>query len=262
MKRKVMLIDAALCHDCNNCFLACKDEHCGNSHHGKPPQPKHGHRWMDILRRERGSYPMIDMAFLPKPCMQCFEADCGDYTNRRADGIVIIDPEKAKGKSDIGCPYGSVYYNEEHGLPQKCDFCAHLLDEGAELPRCVEVCPTGALEFREVTEGEYEGLLAGGYGPYGGAVKPSVLYKNLARYEKEFIGGSVIKDGDCLEGVPVVLKKGGRKAGRQHTNGFGDFKFDGLDRGRYSVAITVDNLTRELEVLVDDSISLGAIRFE
>ena len=30
MKRWYMVIDVERCENCNNCFLACKDEHCGN----------------------------------------------------------------------------------------------------------------------------------------------------------------------------------------------------------------------------------------
>ena len=29
-KQAYIVIDVALCEDCNNCFMACKDEHVGN----------------------------------------------------------------------------------------------------------------------------------------------------------------------------------------------------------------------------------------
>ena len=57
MKQRYISIDVAKCHDCNNCFMACKDEHCGNDWPGyTAAQPRHGHRWMNIERRERGVY--------------------------------------------------------------------------------------------------------------------------------------------------------------------------------------------------------------
>ena len=63
MNKWNMIIDVAKCHDCNNCFLACKDEFVDNDW---PPysvsQPLHGHRWMDIMRKERGQFPLIDVA--------------------------------------------------------------------------------------------------------------------------------------------------------------------------------------------------------
>mgnify|MGYP006171339505 CR=1 FL=1 len=46
-----------------------------------------------------------------------------------ADGIVIIDPVKSKGRKDLveSCPHGQIWWNEELQLPQKWIFDAHLL---------------------------------------------------------------------------------------------------------------------------------------
>lgn len=30
-KQKYLVMDIASCHDCNDCFMACKDEHVGNA---------------------------------------------------------------------------------------------------------------------------------------------------------------------------------------------------------------------------------------
>jgi Fe-S-cluster-containing dehydrogenase component len=55
MKQQYMVIDVSQCHDCNNCFMACKDEHVSNKWLPyTDEQPQHGHRWMNILRAERG----------------------------------------------------------------------------------------------------------------------------------------------------------------------------------------------------------------
>jgi Fe-S-cluster-containing dehydrogenase component len=138
MKKWNLIIDVGKCHDCNNCFLACKDEHVGNDW---PPhsagQPWHGQRWMNIMRKERGQYPLVDVAYRPTPCMHCDRPHCMEAAGNRAvhkrdDGIVIIDPEKARGQKGLvdACPYGATWWNEEKELPQKCTFCAHLLDDG------------------------------------------------------------------------------------------------------------------------------------
>ena len=153
MKTWHFIIDVEKCENCNNSFLACKDEHCGNDWPGcAAEQPRHGHRWMNIHARERGRFPVIDVAYLPMPCMHCADAPCiraaaDRSVFRRPDGIVIIDPEKARGRKDLvkSCPYGAIWWNEEKSLPQKCTFCAHLLDDGWKSPRCVQACPTGAL---------------------------------------------------------------------------------------------------------------------
>ena len=264
--RKLMLIDVELCHDCNNCFMACKDEHCENSSLNQPEQPKHGQRWMNILRRERGQYPMIDMAFLPQPCMQCDSAACvkaapGGALVKREDGIVAVDYTVSGNREAVSaCPYGALYYNEQAHCLQKCDFCLHLLQEGAQTPRCVEVCPTGALSWREVDDGGYDALLADGWQVYGPAERPSVLYRNLGRYTQHFIGGSVIYNEDCLEGAQVTLELNGKALATQRTNGFGDFKFDRLEPGEYTVAIQHGEMERRIPVSLKDTTSLGVIQ--
>ena len=77
MKQWYRVIDVAKCHDCNNCFMACKDEFVGNDWPGyTAAQPRHGHRWIDILRRERGHYARNDVAYLPLPCQHCENPPC------------------------------------------------------------------------------------------------------------------------------------------------------------------------------------------
>ena len=74
MKQWYKVIDVARCHDCNNCFMADKDEFVDNDWPGyTAAQPRHGHRWVDILRRERGQYARNDVAYLPMPCQHCAE---------------------------------------------------------------------------------------------------------------------------------------------------------------------------------------------
>ena len=46
--------------------MADKDEFVDNDWPGyTAAQPRHGHRWVDILRRERGQYARNDVAYLP-----------------------------------------------------------------------------------------------------------------------------------------------------------------------------------------------------
>jgi Fe-S-cluster-containing dehydrogenase component len=149
-----LIIDVARCEECNNCFLACKDEHIDNDFLPySVAQPKHGHRWIDIVTKERGQFPRIDVANLPVLCNQCDDAACmkkaGGAIYKMDNAIVIIDPEKARGKKDLvgSCPYGAIWWNEERNVAQKCTFCAHLLAEGWKEPRCVQACPTGAMRF-------------------------------------------------------------------------------------------------------------------
>jgi Fe-S-cluster-containing dehydrogenase component len=277
MKKWNLVIDVEKCEDCNNCFLSCKDEHVDNDWPGYTlSQPLHGHRWMNILRKERGQYSLIDVAYLPTPCMHCDNAPCikaakdgGVY--KREDGIVIIDPEKEKGQKDIlkACPYDAVWWNEEKDIPQKCTFCAHLLDEGWDKPRCVQACPTGALRailvedtaMKRVIEEEKLEVLA----PERNT-QPRVYYKNLYRFSHCFIGGSVafVKDGvtDCAEGAVITLTKDSKPVAETVTDNFGDFKFDHLQEnsGSYTLHVTYpDYETRIIEVQLTVSLNVGTI---
>lgn len=246
MKQWIMVIDVARCHDCNNCFMACKDEFVDNDF---PPysksMPRHGHRWRDIDRVDRGKFPLIDIVYRSWNCMMCENAPCmeaaADAVYRRDDGIVIIDPEKSKGLRELpdACPYGAIYWNEELGIPQKCTFCAHLIDSGWEETRCSQICPTGATTFRAVDPDAIEKICEDeGLERYrdGLGTKPRVFYKNLCRFTKHFIAGSLILDGECCEGAVVTVKGNGADKSVE-SDGYGDFRVDFLDPGEYTVSI-------------------------
>ena len=102
-----LIIDVARCENCNNCVLANKDEYVGNDFPGySAPQALHGAGTMRIHRRVRGEGHMVDAAYLPTMCNHCDDAPCikaagADVIRKRADGIVIIDPVKAKGRKDL-----------------------------------------------------------------------------------------------------------------------------------------------------------------
>jgi len=275
MKKWNLIIDIEKCEDCNNCFLSCKDEHVDNAFQGyTAPQVKHGHRWVNIMRKERGQFPQIDVAYLPVFCMHCDNAPCitaakDGAVYKRDDGIVIIDPVKAQGQKHLvdACPYGAIWWNEEHTLPQKCTLCAHLLDQGWKEPRCVQACPTGALRIVKVEDGEMQEIVKSEtleilHPEYN--TRPRVYYKNLFRYTHCFIAGSVAveKDGvsDCAQDAAVTLIKDSEKR-QTTTDTFGDFKFDGLpeNSGTYCVEITYEDRTMKTLVEVDKSVSLGTV---
>ena len=274
------VIDVARCEDCNNCLLACKDEHVGNDWPGVTgPQPRRGARWIDVVRKERGQFPLVDIAYRPTPCQHCQEAPCvaasGGAIRRRDDGIVLVDPVAAKGRRDLveSCPYGALEWNEELSAPQKCTLCAHLLDQGWKEPRCVQACPTGALRAVRLDEAEAERLRAAeGLLPLHPehGTKPAVLYRNLARFEACFVAGSVAgpvatsPSGvvECIAGATVTLSRAGQTVATATTDAFGDFKIDGLSEGSgpYTLVVaTPDGRSARLEVHLPASLSLGTI---
>jgi len=268
------VIDVSKCWDCNNCFIACKDEHEGNDWPGyAASQPRHEHRWMDVMRTERGQYPLIDVAYRPTPCMHCEDGPCLKIpgVSRRSDGIVLIDPIKAKGKKELvkACPYGAIQWNEEKGLPQKCTMCAHLLDDGWKQTRCSQACFTGALKLMRLEEGELalliqqEGLES--LHPERGT-RPHVYYKNLYRFNRVFIAGSAAeKKGevlDCVKGAKASLYRGSDKVAEALTDAFGDFRFDRLveDSGDYAVDLELNGRrSHPVPVQLGKSVNLGVL---
>lgn len=270
MKQHYMIIDVAYCFDCNDCFMACKDEHIGNNWAPyTDEQPRHGHRWMNIHSRERGKATRMDVHFLPMPCQHCENAPCVNAgkgaVTRREDGIVMIDMIKAKGNEELvkSCPYGAIYWSEEGAVPQKCTFCAHILDKDPilKMPRCAHSCPTNAITYLFVepkemeTKIKEEGLEV--YRPELGT-NPHVFYKNLYLYMKNFISAQVLMDGECLEGAAVELT--GTGSASATTNYFGEFKIDDLADGDYSLKISAGNLEYSTDFsIAGNSLNLGEI---
>jgi len=274
-----LIIDVAKCMNCHNCVLAVKDEHCDNDFPGyAASQPRHGQHWIKIARTVRGVAPMVDVAYLPTTCNHCDNAPCVEAgkgaVSKRGDGIVIIDPQKTKGRKDLlkSCPYGAIWWNEELQIPQKWIFEAHLLDNGWKVPRCAQACPTGAMSASKVSDEamterarrEKLEVLRPELG-----TKPRVWYRNLARCTKAFIGGSVVGklDGsrECLAGARVSLLRAQKTVAETQTDDFGDFRFDNLDprSGSYAVEIAHAGFgKRQIPVELDDSACLGVIDLE
>ncbi|MCL2367125.1 MAG: (4Fe-4S)-binding protein [Oscillospiraceae bacterium] len=279
MKQYYIVCDVSLCHDCNNCFMACKDEHVDNdwlpfSH----AQPRHEHRWVNILRTERGQQPRIDVAYLPFMCRHCAAPECvkafPDLITKREDGPVLIDTDKAQGASQLidACPYGAMYWHEDVQIAQKCTMCTHLLDDTqitsgmSAMPRCVHSCPTNALEFHHITPAEMAQKINAdrleSYQPELGGTGAQVYYKNLYRFEKLFIAGGLLLDGECAEGIEVSLSKVNDSERlsasliTQITDYFGDFKFDALEPGTYSLAANGKAL---VTINITESVNVGTL---
>ena len=273
-----MIIDIEKCHNSNNCFLSVADEYMGNEHPGySTAMPKHGHHWINILRNERGQAPMVDVSYMPTMCNHCDDAPCmkvaqNDAITKRPDGIMIIDPEKAKGQKQIvdACPYNSVWWNEEKEVPQAWFFDAHLLDRGWKAPRNVQVCPTGALKALLIEDEEMqkkvneEGLEV--LKPQLGT-KPRVYYKNINLFDKCFVGGTVISDiegvEECVEKAFISLIKEGNKIAETWTDAFGDFKIDDLDpeSGTYDIEVSHPNhASKSVTVILGESTYVGTIK--
>jgi Fe-S-cluster-containing dehydrogenase component len=247
MARYGMAIDLNYCIGCYNCQVACKDEHVGNDFLPiAKAQPAFGQFWMSIKERERMfSSSHIKVEYLPTPCQHCGEPACMKAAKegavyKRDDGIVIVDPQKAKGQKHLvdACPYGSIYWNEDENIPQKCTFCAHLMDDGWEAPRCVQSCPVSCMYFGDLDdpESKISRFLAENSGgePYhpGKGTQPGVKYIGMA---KPHLAGTVLIGEECGKDVKVTLVGADGSKTETLTDCFGDFAFDGLTLDCYTV---------------------------
>lgn len=277
MKKWNLIIDVAKCENCNNCMLTTKDEHVGNNFPGyAAPAPRHGNFWIKVLRRVRGDGAMVDAAYRPSTCNHCDNAPCiaaakDGSIYKRQDGIVIIDPVKAKGRKDLveSCPYHAISWNDELGLPQKWIFDAHLLDQGWTRPRCVQSCPTGAMQVEHVEDAEMKEIATREQLEVlrpDLKTNPRVYYKNLYRYNKCFLGGTVVAEVagilECVEGARISLRQQGKEVQNARSDCFGDFKFDRLEPGSgpYDVEITHPEFgTTSARADLAESVYLGTI---
>jgi len=268
-----LFFDVEKCNGCQNCLVAVKDEYVGNDRTGYfSAQPATGHVWFGVKHRERGPAPFTDVSYVLETCQHCDDAPCmkvaaNGAVTKRADGIVVIDPQRARGQKQIAgaCPYGAVSWNEESQTPQAWPFDAHLLDEGWRRTRGEQVCATGALVSMKLDDAGLDAKQREGWRELRPdlGTKARVLYKGLERLETVFVAGSLetVQDGvnDCLEGARVELVRDGAVVATATTDAFGDFKIDGLAPGGEAILriSTPGGAAREIPVMLDRSSGAG-----
>ncbi|MCL1847550.1 MAG: carboxypeptidase regulatory-like domain-containing protein [Coriobacteriia bacterium] len=262
---KVFVIDWKMCVGCYDCQVGCKDEHCDNCW---PPyaeaQPLVGQFWCKVDQYERGRRPHVKVTYLPRICQHCDNAPCieaaPDAVYKRDDGLVIIDPDKAKGNKKIveSCPYHVIYWNEELQLPQKCTGCAHLLDGGHPIcvPRCVDNCHVDAILFGEESEFDLSDCEVM-HPEYG--TQPRVYYKG--GLPKKFVAGTVY-DPEAEEvyiGAAVRLE-GEAGTFSTTTDSWGDFWLRDLPDADFTLTIEAAGKTKSLPVSTKtEDVGLGDI---
>ncbi len=276
MSKWNLIINVGRCMNCYNCVIADRDEHVGNDFPGySAPASAQAPSPIRIRRRAQGAAPLVETIYLPVMCNHCDNPPCkkagGDAIIKRQDGIVVIDPEKARGRKDIvkSCPYGAIVWNEEQQVPQTWIFDAHLLDAGWSYPRCQQVCPTDVFEAVKIDDramrdkAAREGLRRL-HEKLGAA--PRVWYRNLDRWETCFIGGSVSAtiDGvvECVVAATVTLIQAGAEIAQTKTDAFGDFRFERLPEGggSYSIEIRHPHGVAQRSCQLGESAYLGEIR--
>jgi Fe-S-cluster-containing dehydrogenase component len=155
MTRRAILVDLDRCIGCYGCEIACKNENGLGL----------GERWNKVIQvGPNGTFPDIEMYFLPVMCQQCKESPCTHVcptgaSYRDENNVVLIDKSKCIGCKYcmMACPYDVRSWNETERVVEKCTLCQHL-DE----PACVTNCAVGARYYVDLDENSeaYQKLLS------------------------------------------------------------------------------------------------------
>ncbi len=130
-----LLVDSAVCRDCQACTLACSLVHEGQCHLG--------------LARLRVYKDMARYEFQVVVCRECDEPDCLSACPNEAirldeRGVTTIYQDECLicGACAAACPYQAIFYDQARDRYLKCDLCAGR----AGGPACAEVCPVAAIQ--------------------------------------------------------------------------------------------------------------------
>jgi Fe-S-cluster-containing dehydrogenase component len=136
---KQLILDTDRCIGCKSCAAACFWSHTE----------------FPALRFDEAE----SSGAMPAVCRQCEEAPCvaacpADAMYVDEAGIVRRSPVRCTGcrSCALACPFGVIEMETTRHEVAKCDLCADRTPRGL-LPRCVAVCPSGALKFMEIAEG-------------------------------------------------------------------------------------------------------------
>ena len=159
MYRWGMVIDLDKCTGCQACVVACRQEN--NISFAGEQEAKLGRAkfWMNLISEVKGSYPNVEMHFLPIPCMHCDKPPCTlvcpvEATYKNPEGIVAqVYPRCIGVRMCISnCPYTVRYFNwhapswpkeyekglnpdvytRRKGITEKCNFCIHRIRNAKE----------------------------------------------------------------------------------------------------------------------------------
>ena len=139
MEQKTFFIRAEYCTGCGLCQIAC------SMAKEKAPHPARARISINRL--------VMDGLMIPYVCLNCKKPACIEACRRQAiikdtqTGWVTIDRERCNNCAlCVGaCPFSALVVTPEKAV-LLCDVC-----EGN--PKCVEICPTGAIQFADREKG-------------------------------------------------------------------------------------------------------------
>ena len=152
---KIIAVHLDRCTGCKSCELYCATERGSN---GKTLLQAVQEEVVPQARIRVEGSNRVPVAL---QCRQCQQAPCldscltGALTRDHDSGMVVVQENNCIGcwTCTLFCPYGVIYPWPERKIALKCDRCLYM-----EIPTCVDVCPTKALELIELDD--YEDFLA------------------------------------------------------------------------------------------------------
>ena len=156
MSNYAIITDLNRCTGCLACTVACKAINGVDV----------GNFWIKTLRvgphpieGGSGTFPDVEMYFLPVQCQHCENPECVKVCPTEAshvaeDGTIQIDKDKCIGCQfcAMACPYGVRYLNQTERVVEKCTLCEQRTSQG-ELPQCVAQCGARARYFGDLEQG-------------------------------------------------------------------------------------------------------------
>ena len=146
---KIIAVHLERCTGCKTCELYCAAER------GSTSTTRFQAVQEDITPQTRVRVEGSSQGSVPIQCRQCQQAPCIDSCLTGALGrdpqsnIVLIDENACIGcwTCTLFCPYGVIYPSPERKIAIKCDRCLFM-----EIPVCVDVCPTKAIELIDMDD--------------------------------------------------------------------------------------------------------------
>lgn len=149
---KMIIADGDRCLACGSCRLACAMAHTDAPtlaeamQHEASPQAR-------IFVEPYGRFGV------PLQCRHCEDAPCMTVCPTQAIrrlsamGPVLLDAERCIicRQCLLVCPFGVIDLTRDGKAVIKCDQCVERTQAGAD-PACVAACPTGALQFQDITD--------------------------------------------------------------------------------------------------------------
>jgi carbon-monoxide dehydrogenase iron sulfur subunit len=149
---KALVTDMERCLGCGTCVIECAMAHTNAATLAEA-------MYCQTPVQSRIHLEPVGEFGMPMQCRHCEDAPCivvcpTDAIHRLSkDGPVLLVKDRCIGcrLCLFVCPFGVIEMSRAGTAMVKCDLCVERTEVGEE-PACVAGCPTGALQFSDITD--------------------------------------------------------------------------------------------------------------